>query len=58
MPQSASAPTLPASKATRTLAAGSVAPPFALHANDLGTCALAELVAEGPAVLIFYRGDW
>jgi len=34
------------------------APDFELPAHDGRTVTLAELVARGPAVLVFYRGHW
>ena len=38
--------------------AGQAAPAFALTGHDGKQVALTDLVADGPAVLIFYRGDW
>jgi hypothetical protein len=37
---------------------GAVAPDFALVDHQGARHALAELVARGPAVLVFYRGHW
>ena len=37
---------------------GDVAPPFALQSVSGGTVALAELLAKGPVVVNFYRGEW
>ncbi|MCH9679853.1 MAG: redoxin domain-containing protein [Deltaproteobacteria bacterium] len=34
------------------------APDFELRADDGRTVSLTELVADGPAVLVFYRGHW
>jgi len=34
------------------------APAFSLPAHDGRTVSLSELVAEGPAILVFYRGHW
>ncbi len=39
-------------------AAGSVAPDFALPDADGNSVTLEALVAEGPAVVAFYRGHW
>ena len=35
-----------------------LAPPFALTAADGSTVALADGLARGPVVLVFYRGYW
>ncbi len=35
-----------------------VAPPFALQDHRGRTVSLKELTAEGPAVVVFYRGFW
>jgi peroxiredoxin len=42
----------------RALKAGDVAPDFALPEAHGGTVRLAALLAEGPAVMSFYRGGW
>jgi hypothetical protein len=34
------------------------APEFSLTAHDGRTVTLAELVAHGPAIVVFYRGHW
>ena len=34
------------------------APDFELPAHDGRTVSLSQLVARGPAVLVFYRGHW
>lgn len=34
------------------------APDFSLSSHDGSTVDLASLVAEGPAILVFYRGHW
>lgn len=34
------------------------APDFSLPASDGSTWRLAEALARGPVLLIFYRGDW
>lgn len=34
------------------------APDFSLPAHDGRTVSLGDLVAHGPAVLVFYRGHW
>ena len=48
----------PASEATTTLAAGDAAPSFSLKDPSGAEVSLASLTASGPAVLVFYRGDW
>jgi peroxiredoxin len=35
-----------------------MAPDFSLAAHDGRTVTLGALVADGPAVLVFYRGHW
>ncbi len=47
-----------ASPATATLSIGASAPGFELPNHDGTTVGLAGLTADGPAVLVFYRGDW
>jgi peroxiredoxin len=37
---------------------GTSAPPFALPAQDGHTVSLADTLARGPVVLVFYRGYW
>jgi len=46
-----------ASRATSE-GAGAVAPAFALPAQDGHTVALADALAGGPVMLVFYRGFW
>jgi hypothetical protein len=41
-----------------TVADGEVAPPFALPAQDGAQVSLAGALANGPVVLVFYRGYW
>lgn len=41
-----------------TVTAAAPAAPFALAAQDGRTVALAELLAAGDVVLVFYRGHW
>ena len=41
-----------------TLAAGSSAPPFALPDHNGNPITLASLIANGPAILLFFRGRW
>lgn len=41
-----------------TPAVGQVAPDFALPDSTGARRSLAELTADGPLVLIFYRGHW
>lgn len=48
----------PASHATTTLSVGDAAPAFALSDSTGAEVSLASLTASGPAVLVFYRGDW
>ena len=40
------------------VAVGAAASPFTLPAVDGGPFALAETLAKGPAVIVFYRGYW
>ena len=44
--------------APQALAIGQRVPAFTLARVGGGTISLAELVKQGPAVLIFYRGHW
>jgi peroxiredoxin len=48
----------PAAEATATLDVGAIAPDFGLVAADGATLRLADAVATGPVVVVFYRGDW
>ena len=48
----------PASESTTTLSSGDPAPAFALQDPAGAEVTLASLTASGPAVLVFYRGDW
>ena len=41
-----------------TVAIDEAAPPFALPDQDGKTLALADALAHGPVVLVFYRGYW
>jgi len=41
-----------------SVSVGMSAPAFALPAQDGHTVALADALARGPVVLIFYRGYW
>ena len=43
---------------TATAVDGEVAPAFTLPAQDGAQVSLAKAVADGPAVLVFYRGYW
>jgi peroxiredoxin len=43
---------------TPTIAVGQPAPDFALPDADGKVWELAEMVADGPAVVVFYRGYW
>lgn len=44
--------------AGQALAVGETAPDFTLPAAGGGTVTLSERLAEGPAVVAFYRGVW
>lgn len=57
-PTGKSAAEPPASAATITLSAGDPAPAFSLSDSSRSQVSLASLTASGPAVLVFYRGDW
>ncbi len=48
----------PASESTTTLSVGDAAPAFSLPGPTGSEVSLASLTASGPAVLVFYRGDW
>ena len=41
-----------------TIEVGTQAPPFALPAQDGQVVSLANALARGPVVLVFYRGYW
>jgi peroxiredoxin len=41
-----------------TVVDGEVASPFALPAQDGTQVSLAKALADGPVVLVFYRGYW
>lgn len=41
-----------------TVPQGAVAPDFTLRSHDGRMVSLDDLVARGPAVLVFYRGFW
>jgi peroxiredoxin len=45
-------------QADRALTVGDRAPSFSLPSATGGTVALADLLADGPVVLTFYRGAW
>lgn len=49
---------MPESEPTATLKVGDAAPAFSLSDASGGTVSLADALATGPAVLVFYRGDW
>jgi hypothetical protein len=42
----------------RAAKVGAPAPPLSLPAADGSRWSLADALARGPAVLVFYRGDW
>ncbi|MGH1340965.1 MAG: hypothetical protein ACRBN8_05405 [Nannocystales bacterium] len=48
----------PASVSTTTLSVGDTAPTFSLLGPGDSAVSLAALTENGPAVLVFYRGDW
>ncbi len=48
----------PASHSTQTLSVGDAAPGFSLSDSTGSEVSLKSLTASGPAVLVFYRGDW
>lgn len=48
----------PPSESTTTLSVGDSAPAFSLPGPTGAEVSLASLTANGPAVLVFYRGDW
>jgi peroxiredoxin len=41
-----------------TIVDGELASPFALAAQDGTQVSLAKALADGPVVLVFYRGSW
>jgi peroxiredoxin len=45
-------------QASRVLQAGQVAPNFTLPSATAEPVALAQLLQQGPVVLVFYRGNW
>lgn len=49
---------MPESESTTTLKVGSTAPAFSLAGTDGAAVGLADAVARGPVVIVFYRGDW
>lgn len=51
-------PTQPSVNASSVPGPGEAAPGFALPDADGATVTLASLLASGPAVVVFYRGDW
>ncbi len=57
-PASRAAAKMPASESTTTLSVADAAPAFSLASPDGSEVSLASLTASGPAVLVFYRGDW
>jgi cytochrome oxidase Cu insertion factor (SCO1/SenC/PrrC family) len=44
--------------APATIADAAIAPGFTLPAQDGTSVALADALAKGPVVLVFYRGYW
>jgi len=48
----------PADIDAETLSVGAEAPAFELASNKGGSWSLGEHLAEGPVVLVFYRGYW
>ena len=49
---------VPVSHSTTTLSVGEAAPAFSLSDSTGAEVSLKSLTASGPAVLVFYRGDW
>lgn len=49
---------VPESHSTETLSPGDTAPAFSLSDSTGSEVSLESLTASGPAVLVFYRGDW
>ena len=43
---------------SKPLTVGSAAPEFALSDTEGQTWRLSEMIADGPAVVVFYRGYW
>ena len=55
----APAPTpVPGGARTAPVAVGDAAPDFTLRAHDGSTVMLSKRLADGPAVVVFYRGYW
>ena len=48
----------PAGAVDRVLKVGEVAPDFALPTHHGARFVLKDALLSGPAVLVFYRGDW
>jgi hypothetical protein len=57
-PKHARRPTAPPGIEARAIAVGAQAPAVSLPSTTGGTFTLSEALARGPAVLVFYRGDW
>lgn len=55
---SAAGSEVPAEVAKDEAAADPIAPDFALPSHDDRVVTLDELVRDGPAVVVFYRGHW
>lgn len=58
MPPNPTRPEAPPDIERRALAVGAKAPEIALPSSRGGTWSLAAALRDGPAVLVFYRGDW
>jgi peroxiredoxin len=54
----AAAPTAQSASRTTPLAAGATAPDFTLESHLGGSVTLSKAAANGPVVLVFYRGSW
>jgi hypothetical protein len=58
VPPNPGRPTPPPGIESRAVSVGVPAPPISLPATTGGTWTLASARETGPAVLVFYRGDW
>jgi hypothetical protein len=58
LPPNPGRPTPPPGIESRAIAVGARAPAISLPATAGGTWDLAGALRTGPAVLVFYRGDW
>lgn len=58
LPPNPTRPSPPEGIDARALAVGVKSPDVSLVSSSGTTWALAEKLRDGPAVLVFYRGDW